>query len=223
MGENRKNPMSSTLIQGLLELAKNEHTDDDTIKMAKDMYDRLMEISNDGYNPIVKDVDTIVAAKSYADDKISFSQHGKFNNIGNTYKLLTVHEITLLDFFISLMSQHNKIQLHINNMTDNLPMSRRMINDCLKSLINKGYIAVAQNAIRRKSIPAIYMINPDVAICCKKSNINHLAIKFYELSKVKREKFLQKITPQDTIQSIITVDKVKIGTIKQKGDCANTK
>lgn len=219
MGDNKKNPNSSTIIQGLLELMAYENADDDTVKLTKALYDKLIKSPAS----IVKSVDSIVNLKDYADDKLTYTQHNGYNITGGKYKELTVHEITILDFLIDLMSQHNKVQLHIDDLADNLPMSRRQIVTCLKSLTNKGYIAIAQAAIKRKSIPAVYMVNPDIATCCKKHNINHLATNYYRLTDVKRSDFIKQITPDDAERSIVKVDQIKIGTIKQKSDCVTGK
>lgn len=226
MGRNNNNPNNSTLIQSLLELINHDDASDETIKAAQDLY-KLLKTDD----TLVKKVDTIVKIKDYADDKISFAKINQFNITGHKYQLLTANELMVLDCMIACMSQHNKITLHINDFTDLLPLSRRKIIDCVKSLISKGFVAVLQPAINRKSIPAVYMVNPDIATCGKKNNYQ-LIDDFYRLSSVKRGDFDDMIKSDYMQQCIIKVDKDKYGTIKhicpddtdnKKDDCATGK
>lgn len=225
MGRNNKNPNNSTLIQSLLELINHDDASDDTIKAAQDLYNLLKTDDT-----LTKKIDTIVRLKDYADDKISFAKVNQFNIAGRKYKLLTANDLMVLDCMIACMSQHNKITLHINDFTDLLPLSRRKIIDCIKSLISKGFIVVLQPAINRKSIPAVYMINPDIATCGKKNNYQ-LIDDFYRLSSVKRGDFADLLKSDYIQQCIIKVDKDKYGTIKhinpdsdnEKDDCATGK
>lgn len=225
MGRNNKNPNNSTLIQSLLEIMCHDDASDDIIKAAQDLYNLLK-----ADDTLTKKIDTIVRLKDYADDKISFAKVGQFNTTGRKYKLLTANDVMVLDCMISCMSQHNKITLHINDFTDLLPLSRRKIIDCIKSLISKGFIVVLQPAINRKSIPAVYMINPDIATCGKKNNYQ-LIDDYYRLSSVKRGDFVDLLKSDYIQQCIIKVDKEKYGTIKhinpdsdnEKDDCATGK
>lgn len=225
MGRNNKNPNNSTLIQSLLEIMCHDDASDDIIKAAQDLYNLLK-----ADDTLTKKIDTIVRLKDYADDKISFAKISQFNIAGRKYKLLTANELMVLDCMIACMSQHNKITLHINDFTDLLPLSRRKIIDCIKSLISKGFIVVLQPAINRKSIPAVYMVNPDIATCGKKNNYQ-LIDDFYRLSNVKRGDFTDLLKSDYIQQCIIKVDKEKYGTIKhinpdadnEKNDCATGK
>lgn len=226
MGRNNKNPNNSTLIQSLLEIMCHDNASDDIIKAAQDLYNLLK-----ADDTLTKKIDTIVRLKDYADDKISFAKVNQFNIAGRKYKLLTANDLMVLDCMIACMSQHNKITLHIDDFTDLLPLSRRKIIDCIKSLISKGFVAVLQPAINRKSIPAVYMINPDIATCGKKNNYQ-LIDDFYRLSSVKRGDFGDMIKSDYMQQCIIKVDKNKYGTIKhicpddtdnKKDDCATGK
>ena len=225
MGRNNKNPNNSTLIQSLLEIMCHDDASDDIINAAQDLYNLLK-----ADDTLTKKIDTIVRLKDYADDKISFAKISQFNIAGRKYKLLTANELMMLDCMIACMSQHNKITLHINDFTDLLPLSRRKIIDCIKSLISKGFIVVLQPAINRKSIPAVYMVNPDIATCGKKNNYQ-LIDDFYRLSNVKRGDFTDLLKSDYIQQCIIKVDKEKYGTIKhinpdadnEKDDCATGK
>lgn len=225
MGRNNKNPNNSTLIQSLLEIMCHDDTSDDTIKAAQNLYNLLK-----ADDTLTKKIDTIVKLKDYADDKISFAKVSQFNTAGRKYKLLTANDLMVLDCMIACMSQHNKITLHIDDFTDLLPLSRRKIIDCMKSLISKGFVVVIQPAINRKSIPAVYMVNPDIATCGKKNNYQ-LIDDFYRLSSVKRGDFTDLLKSDYIQQCIIKVDKEKYGTIKhinpdsdnEKDDCATGK
>lgn len=225
MGRNNKNPNNSTLIQSLLEIMCHDDASDDTIKAAQDLYNLLK-----ADDTLTKKIDTIVRLKDYADDKISFAKVSQFNIAGRKYKLLTANDLMVLDCMIACMSQHNKITLHIDDFADLLPLSRRKIIDCMKSLISKGFVVVIQPAINRKSIPAVYMVNPDIATCGKKNNYQ-LIDDFYRLSSVKRGDFTDLLKSDYIQQCIIKVDKEKYGTIKhinpdsdnEKDDCATGK
>lgn len=225
MGRNNKNPNNSTLIQSLLEIMCHDDASDDTIKAAQNLYNLLK-----ADDTLTKKIDTIVKLKDYADDKISFAKVSQFNTAGRKYKLLTANDLMVLDCMIACMSQHNKITLHIDDFTDLLPLSRRKIIDCIKSLISKGFVVVIQPAINRKSIPAVYMVNPDISTCGKKNNYQ-LIDDFYRLSSVKRGDFTDLLKSDYIQQCIIKVDKEKYGTIKhinpdadnEKDDCATGK
>lgn len=214
-----KNPESSTLIQGLLELAKHDDIDDET----RDTVRKLCTLLDDRLH-IVKEVDKTVRLKEYADKSVTFDRIPKYNLSGGIYDILSTAEITLLHYLISAMSQHNRVQICTDDIIATTQMSLRTVRSSIKKLINTGFLVVDKPAITRKHIPAVYIINPDIAMCGKKNDILIQQI-FYKKSKISRKKFKDSIQPNGVTQSIITVDKLRIGTIDniKKDDYANTK
>lgn len=220
---NPNNPNNSTLIQGLLELIKQDSIDDNIRRQIKDLKAVL-----DNMPDAVQSADKIVANNQYADDKLKFYKCAKYDNTAGLYQMITGDQYYLLSVMASVMSQHNLVKLSVDDMIIMTGMSKSTIQRHIKQLIKHGFLAIHTPAQPKRGIPRIYMINPLIYDCGKPSGIK--INKFWQLadkSIISRDMFVEILETSDYTQglTILPITKEKIGTLeyKEKGDCANTK
>lgn len=164
------NRYNSTIVQGLLELAKL-----DTL-VPHDFIDKAVQIAiflNENDRQLVKTIDGIVKKKEYNNDNITWYRH-YFSEIPRS---LSANANIILTLMCNVMAQGNLVQLSWQDIIDGTGIrNKKSIQTAIKDLLDNGCIAIKCNGDKRNA--TIYMVNPDIAIIGKPTNLHN---QFWEL------------------------------------------
>lgn len=221
--QNPNNPNNSTLIQGLFELLQQETIDDELREQIKNLKATL-----DKKPDIVKNVDTAVNHKAYADSTLSFYKVGRYEQSAGLQKIVTAEQYYVLSALARLMSQDNLVRLSTDDLIIVTGMKKRMIQEHLRKLVKCGCLAIHTPAQPKRGIPRTYMVNPLIFDCGKSSPAKDK--KFWSLSSCERKDFVNTLTITDYCNGVATIPTTheKIGTLEyinsnKKSDCVTGK
>lgn len=165
------NRYNSTVVQGLLEFAKLD-TD-----VPQDFIDKAVQLAiflNENDRQLVKTIDGIVKKKEYNNDNITWYRY-YFSEIP---RLLSANANVILTLMCNVMAQGNLVQLSWQNIIDGTSIkSKKSIQTAIKELRDNACIAIKFQGDKRNA--TVYMVNPDIAIIGKTTNLHH---QFWELT-----------------------------------------
>lgn len=172
MAKSLENPNrhNSTIVQGLLELSKLDN------KLSHDLITKATQLAdflNQNDKQLVNTIDGIVKKKEYNNDNIKWYRH-YFSELS---RVLSANANVILTLMCNVMAQGNLVQLSWQNIIDGTGIkNKKSIQTAIKDLQDNGCIAIKCNGDKRNA--TIYMVNPDIAIIGKPTNLHN---QFWEL------------------------------------------